>query len=721
MPCLLSRSESRAFLFLAMSRTASLLFTTAALLGTVGAAAHAGLIAIEVRAEREVARSDGRSRVVFFATLRDDRGAIVPDGTRVRFSIAGNGRLENLTATTVGGVARATVIAPDQPGSTTITANLDSAGVAVPSSATIRFTNDSDALASGAAWVRIEGSRYCGYAVGIAGKSARLVYADGADRGASLRYRSLALKADRLQFDVQGNEILLEGGVRAQRGKLKLGYDLLSINLTTGRGIGFKESGVAASVNLNDFSESLLDNPPPRESFTFVSFNQSRTNAAGEKEDIPPAIMVVASSLSVEPGKQVQFRKASVYLNGEKALKLPVYFMALNQQALFREQLIGAGPGGIAFDFPYYYNVGPKGIGTLHLRRGAQYGSSLYSFRPGWNLDMDHVYNNAANTSQGAVQVLGLTARERGIRWQHAQKLGTRTEASVFADAPSSRSLFATTQVSQGFSGFRVSMLGTGSQQRLSAPSSAQGGTGLSSSSGDLRLQFLAETDSKKLGKSPFQYSFTAERSRQSFFGSSAAASPAATSEQYGVRLFGPQIKAVRGWNLSQMLSVGQATTRQGGRATQNGLSLLATSTLGLGLRVRRKSIGSMSLAYDYTRFPSLIPATPVGGGTGTTTIFESGRQRIRLGTYLESGGATLTLNATQGLDSTQSTLLGDLSVPLRGPWRSHVRLTSTHTAGVGFRDTEFSLGRLVGQNEVALYYSTVAKRFQLDLSGGRL
>ena len=719
MPCLLSRSESRAFLFLIMSRTAAAsILATAALLGAVGVVAHAGLIAIEVRAEREVARSDGRSRVVFFATLRDDRGAIVPDGTRVRFSIAGNGRLENLTATTVGGVARATVIAPDQPGSTTITVNLDSAGVAVPSSATIRFTNDIDALASGAAWVRIEGTRYCGYAVGIAGKSARLVYADGPERGASLRYRSLALKADRLQLDVQGNEILLEGDVRAQRGKLKLGYDLLSINLMTGRGVGFKESGAAVTVNLNDFSESLLDNPPPRENFTFVSFNQSRTSASGEKEDIPPAIMVVASSLSVEPGKQVQFRKASVYLNGEKALKLPVYFMALNQQALFREQVIGAGPGGIAFDFPYYYNVGPKGIGTLHLRRGAQYGSSLYSFRPGWNLDMDHVYNNASNTSQGAVQVLGLTARERGVRWQHAQKLGARTEASVFADAPSSRSLFATTQLSQGFSGFRVSMLGTGSQQRLSVPSAAQGGTGLSSSSGDLRLQFLAETDSKKLGKSPFQYSFTAEQSRQSFFGSSAT-SPSATSEQYGVRVFGPQIKAIPGWNLSQTLSVGQATTRQGGRATQNGLSLMATSTFGHGLRVRKKSIGSMNLAYDYTRFPSLIPATPVG--TGTTTIFESGHQRVRLGTYLESGGATLTLNATQGLDSTQSTLLGDLSVPLRGPWRSHVRLTTTHTAGIGFRDTEFSLGRLVGQNEVALYYSTVAKRFQLDLSGGRL
>ena len=690
-----------------------------ATIATVAVAdARAGLIAIEVRAERQVVRSDGRSRVVFFATLRDERGATVPDGTRVRFSVSGGARLETLTATTVGGVARATVVAPDQPGSATVTANLDSVGVAVPATATVRFTNDSDALSTGSAWVRIEGSRYCGYAVGIAGKSARLVYADGPERGATLRYRSLQLRAERLQFDAASNELILEGDVRAERGKLKLGYELLAVNLLSGKGYGYGASGAVVSVDLNEFSESLLNDAPPRESFAFIPFNQTVLSAAGEQEDIPPSVMVIASVISVEPGRQLQFRRASVYLNGQKALKLPVYFMGLSQQSLYREQVIGAGPGGIAFDLPYYYEVGPKGIGTFHLRRGAQYGSSLYSFRPGWNLDMDHVYNNSGNTSQGAFQVLGLTARERGIRWQHAQKLGPSTDASLFADAPNSRSLYATTQLSHAFRSFRVSALGTGSQQRLSALPVAEGGTGSSSAQGDLRLQLLAETNARKLGKSPFQYSFTADQSRQSFFGASATASAGTQTSQYGVRLFGPQLKVVPGWQLSQTLSVGQATTRQGGATIQNGLSVLASSTFGHGIQVRRKRLGGMSLSYDYTQLPSLTPvATP--GGT-TTTLFETGHQRIRVGTFLESGGATLTLSATQGLDSSQSNLLSDLSVPLHGPWKSRLRVTSARTGGVSFRDVEISVGRLVGQNDVALYYSTVARRFQLDLSGTR-
>ena len=683
---------------------------------TVAGPSRAGLISIELRAEREVARSDGRSRVVFFATLRDERGGTVPDGTRVRFSITGGGRLENLTATTAGGVARATVIAPDQPGATTLTATLESVGVAVPASATVRFTNDADALTSGSNWIRIEGSRYCGYAIGIAGKGNRLVYADGDGQGASLRYRGLQLRTRQLQFDLGSNEVLLEGNVRAQRGKLRLNYDLLSLNLLTGKGIGFSETGVAVAVNVNDFSETLMPEAPPRENFTFVAFNQTRKNSDGEEEDIPPMQTVVASVISIEPGKQLQFRKAAVYLNGQKALRLPAYRMAVNQQSPYKEQLIGAGPNGIAFDLPYFYSVNQKGLGTLHLRRGAQYGSSLYSTRPGWNLDLDQVYNNSSNTMQGAFQVLGLTARERGMRLQHSQKLGTSTEASVFADTPNGRNFFATTQVSHTFTGFRVSAMGTGSQQRLSALPIEQGGTGVGTSSGDLRYQLLAETDSKKLGKSPFQYSFTAEQSRQSFFGQSVPTAGVQTN-QYGVRLFGPQVKAIPGWQLSQTFSVGHATTRQGSQTVQQGLSMLATSSLGRGIRFQRRSLGSINLAYDYTQLPTLVPVS----STGTTTLFENGRQRIRLGAYLEAGGANLTLSATEGLDSKQSMLMGDLGLPLRGPWKSRLRFTTTKTANFGFRDVELSVGRLIGQNEVALYYSTVARRFQLDLSGTRL
>ena len=697
-----------------MQRNRCSTLALAATLASVGAA-YAGLVAIELRPERQFVRADGRSRVLLLATLRDEKGAVVADGTRVRFAVSGAGRLENDAATTTGGVARATLIAPDQPGITTVTANLDSLGVAVPATTSVTFTNDTDLVAAGSNWVRIDGKRYSGYAVGIAGRSSRLVYADGPDGGASLRYRGLRVTADRIQLDVTGNDLIAEGNVHVTRGKLTLRYELLAVNLASALGTGYREEVPMVAVSLTAMTETLMAQGPPRETWKFVDFNQPQTSPSGETQDVPPAVTVLAGSISVEPGVQVQFRNATVYLNGQRALHLPLYVMSLNQQSLYREQVIGAGPNGIAFDFPYYYDVGPRGIGTLHVRRGAQYGSSLYSVRPGWNLDLDQVYNGS-NGMLGSVQVLGLTARERGVRLQHSQKLGTRTEATLFADAPSSRSFFASSQLTHGFHSFHVSALASGSGQRyrIFDATGADPGATVGASQGDLRTQLLAETNPRPLGKhTPFQYTFSAEQSQQRYFGTSATIGTS-TTENVGARFFGSPIPlGTSGWNLNQTFSVGRATTHGGTGIAQQGISLLGTSTFGRRVRVRKRDLGGLSLAYDYTQQPVLTGLAP-----GVTV--QNGRQRVRLGTYLEMGGANLTLSASRGLDTTQSSLLGDLGVSLGGPWRTRVRVTDARTGGVNFRDVEFSLGRLVGQNEVSVYYSTVARRFQLDLTGAR-
>ena len=692
----------------------SLALVTAAVFAPLETA-NAGLIAIELRAERQFVRADGKSRVLLLATLRDEKGAIVADGTRVNFAVSGAGRLENNAANTTGGIARATLIAPDQPGVSTVTANLDSIGVAVPATTSITFTNESDLISAGSNWVRIEGKRYAGYAVGISGRSSRLIYADGPDGGATLRYRGLRIAADRIQFNVGGNDLIAEGHVQVARGKLKIKYDLLAANLITGIGIGYRDGRSAVTMDLNAISEMLLEQPPPPETWKFIDFNQVVVSTSGESDIVPPAITVLAKSISVEPGRQVQFRGATVYLTGQRALSYPLYFMALGQQSLFREQVIGAGPGGIAFDFPYYYAVGPRGIGTLHLRRGAQYGSSLYSFRPGWNLDLDQIYNGP-NGMLGSLQVLGLTTRERGLRLQHSQKLGANTEATLFADAPSSRSLFASSQISHAFPGFRVSALASGSRQRYTTfdTNGVDPAVTIGASQADLRTQLLAETNPKRLGRrGPFQYTFSVEQSQQRYFGRSASYGTQ-TTENIGTRFFGPSLALGKsGWNLNQTFSVGHATSHGGTGIRQQGLSLLGTSTFNRRIQTGSRDLGNLSLAYDYTQQPTLTGLAP-----GVTV--QNGRQRVRLGTYLELGGANLTLSASQGIDTKQSSLLGDLGVSLGGPWRSRVRVTNSRTGNFGFRDIEFSLGRLVGQNEVSVYYSTVARRFQLDLTGAR-
>jgi hypothetical protein len=672
--------------------------------------AQANLLAVELRAERAFVRADGRSRVQLLATIRDDRGATVADGLGVRFNIsAGGGRLETATAVTRGGVARVVLIAPDQPGVTTITANIEPPAVAIPSVTSVTFTNDTELVSAGNNWIRMRGKRFLGYAVGIAGQgNSRLVYADGEDAGASLSYRGLHLQANQIQLDTVTNTVLAVGNIVLKLGEQKRKYDLLRLELSQNKAIAQRTDGGAVTLELPLLKEIPLDELLPAKLWQFTSFNQRQKNAAGEEDDVPPALTLIADSIAIEPGRQIQFRKVALYIQGQKTGKLALHVMSLNQQSLFREQVIGAGPQGLAFDVPLYYAVRPSDIGSLHLRRGAQFGSSIYSLRPGWNLDLDHSYSGRNGTS-GSLQVLGMTRNDRGMRWQHNQKFGERTDASLFVDSPNPRSVFGSGQLARSFSGWRVNALLTSGQQRFNTgtptlPSSA--------TQGDVRTQLLAETDPKPFGKKgPFQYSLTTEWMQQRFFGTSAASK--INTESVGARLFSRPIPLGYNWNLTQSVAAGHVWTR-GGTLARQGLSLLSTSSIQHPIKRKGQFLGGVSLAYDYTQQPQIA-------GLGQNIVLANGKHRLSLGTSMDMGGAwSLSFNTTRGLDSNQSSLFGEVGVRLSGPWRTRVRVSDTASGSVRFRDTELALTRLVGQSEVSLYYSTLARRFQLDLSGAR-
>lgn len=684
---------------------------TPVVLATGAVSVRANLLAVELRAERAFVRADGRSRVLLIATVRDDRGATVTDGLGVRFTISGGGgRLESATGVTRGGVARVVLIAPDQPGVTTVTANLEPPAVAVPSVASVTFTNDAELVSAGSNWIRMRGKNFLGYAVGIAGQtSSRLVYANGEDGGASLSYRGMNLQADQIQFDTSTNVILAAGNVSLKLGEQKRKYDLLRLDLAQNKGTAIREQSGAVSVELPILKETLIEEQLSPKLFQFTPFNQTKKNADGEDEDVPPALTLVADSIAIEPGRQIQFRKVALYVQGQKSGKLPLHVMGLNQQSLFREQVIGAGPQGLAFDVPFYYAVQPSDIGAIHLRRGAQFGSSIYSLRPGWNLDLEHSYTGRSGVL-GSLQILGMTRNDRGMRWQHNQKLGERTDASLYVDSPNPKSIFGSGQLARSFSGWRLNAMATGGQQRFSTVTDTGAITGASQA--DVRTQLLAETDPKPVTKKgPFQYSLTTEWMQQRFFGTNV--SGPVNSQSVGARLFSRPMPLGHSWNLMQSFSAGQVWTR-GGTLNRQGLSLLSTSSFTRPIRHKGQVLGGMNFAYDYTQQP---PFTGLAPGV----VLANGRHRVSLGTSVDMNGSwSLSFNALQGLDSKQSSLYGEVGVKLSGPWRTRVRVSDTLSGTVRIRDTELALTRMVGQSEISVYYSTLARRFQLDLSGAR-
>jgi hypothetical protein len=433
--------------------------------------------------------------------------------------------------------------------------------------------------------------------------------------------------------------------------------------------------------------------------------------------------------------------------------------MALDQETLFSEQILGYGPSGVTFDFPLYYDVRPTGLGTLHVRHGARLGASAYSNRGGWSFDMVQNYNGRGAGSDGTIEITGLTRSDWGARWTHAQRLGGATQGQLYVDMPSRSGLFGNAVVSRQFRGFRVgvnlsgarstgyvalsglptnplapgsetpdpSLLTPQQQEQLAAAAEQQqqNQSRERATIGNLRGQISAETDARSLpGMGPVRYSLSLSSARQAYFGKTSLAPY--DVHTVGVRLSTPPVVLLNGrTRVTPLLSVGQAWTSAlagprdesaalpgnlGGVERRAGLSLLGT----VSLQHSFGGAGSASLVYDYSDTPQQRYAL-------SNFSSSSGRQRLGASLFLNGGERwNLSLFGSQTLGSPFRSLYGTAGLSLGGPWRAQMVLSTMQGRGYQFSDAEFALVRRIAGRDVAVYYSTTSRRFQLDLSGAR-
>jgi hypothetical protein len=151
-----------------------------------------------------------------------------------------------------------------------------------------------------------------------------------------------------------------------------------------------------------------------------------------------------------------------------------------------------------------------------------------------------------------------------------------------------------------------------------------------------------------------------------------------------------------------------------------SGSSLQTTTALAQPVRWRSEALGTFQLSYDFFQTPPLFIATgPTTPTTGVPVSNRQGRQRLSASTFLSKGEKwSFSLNGSRGLDTFQSTLFTETRIALTGPWYARLRLTQAQFTSIGYRDFEYSLIRSINGREVALYYSTIARRLQLDLTG---
>ena len=670
------------------------------------------ITAIDLQPEKTVLRADGRSTSVLTARVFDDRGSPVADGTRIQFSTT-MGRLDSLVAETRGGFARVTLTAADQPGVATITANLEVGG-AVPARLQISFSNDVQAVDQGDRWLRVEKASYIGYAVALPNKMGPFLYAEDKNRQATLTYKRIKITAQRLVVDTSRRTVRAEGQVVVTEGTIRRTYERFRYDFELGLGDGeriqeFVRTQVTVQVPGLVETVRARDNSLPRDAWAFPDLSEA-------------SITVVARSVALDFNSTLQFRQAAFYIEGQKTYSTPLHIMNLRQQSLYREQLVGVGANGMWLNLPYYYNVQPRGVGTLFLRRGAPFGSSVYSQRVGWTLDLEQSYNNG-NAMEGQLQMLNLANANRGLRLQHNQKFGSKTDGSLFVDLAGGKDLFSSSQVGHNFKDFRVNAVVA--LNRYRGFKDAASGTVIPAS-GDWRLQSIAESYPKLIRpKAKVRYTLSGSATEQHFFGSSAVARTIKT-QNVGTRLYAEPIKLGKQLSFTQSGVLGYTRVDAPAGTTgigRSGASIQATSAFAQPIRTRAGSLGTAQISYDYFQTPPLFVVTSTTPGTtpgtGIPVVAKQGRQRVSATTFLNKDEKwSFSLNGSRGLDQFQSTLYTEARFALTGPWSTRVRLTEAQFTGFGYRDWEYSLIRMVNGREVALYYSTITRRLQLDLTG---
>ena len=645
------------------------------------AASNAQRSVLDLTADRNIARADGRSNVVLSARVFVG-GQPAADGTIVRFASSG-GRFDQDEITTRGGIARVSLIAPNTVGQVKVTASVIGGSNAVPASVTVDFVDDATfKLQVTSTWLTVKSDSELVYAVNAGSSGRRLLggYSENALVMAS--NGAITIRGNALQVDVVSGNVVATGNVRVSSGSADTSAKRVSWSPI--RRLLLAELDSGAIVSLDPLS--LLAKPVSQSvgADTFNIVDQSTAD-----------VSVVSSEVSLELGGDFNllFKHARLLVDGQTLAVLPLHRMTVYQRTLFRDQLLGFASTGLTVDVPYTYQASRSGTGVVHLRRGAQFGSSAVARRTGWGVDIEQQYRS--RLGNGTFQVLNVQDGRRGSRLQHSSRFGTRADASVFVDVPNGKDIYGSLQAGYQLPFARVGMFQTAS--RFVGTSNVQIDQGFT----DYRQQLSIESNPIQIGLAGWRATLSAVNTTQRTVASSSTTRSMADS--YGTRLIRAPQKIAPNWIYSQVVSLNYVEVvglSGGGLATQSSSTFRTSLT----------PSSNFQWTYDYLQQPQLV----------TLTTVSTPKHRLSFSyDWTAPSGGTVFVNSTQGLDINQSSTSASVSMPLRKDWELRVNRIDSQLGLTRFRDTEFGIVKLVDGRAIGAYYSTTAKQLQVDFTGG--
>jgi hypothetical protein len=613
--------------------------------------------AIRVSVYPPAAVADGASQILVVAEVRTAQGKPAPDGTQVAFNTTLGAFREPVVAAE-GGVARATLIASQTPGTATITAT--AVGLGVVGETQALFVATQDELRSATDYVQVLGTEYLAYA-----NEQRLIAASGRARGASVRFGFTRIEADDLQLEVENLRVKARNA-RLHFGSETIEFAELSYELRASQGYGVAErEGRWEVVRVRHGTVEPFDAVVPAEQFRFADISES-------------SLVIKAAQIWFYPNERIQFHRAEFYVGEVRTLSLPLYSQSLWSGGVGSDTLIGVQSGQVYLDVPYYYMLTPTQVGALRLRT-AQVGGRTMGAARGMFLDLEHEYRVGFGT--GMVSLTSLARNDWGLNWRHQQPLSPNTRVALWLDSPAHQGIYGSVQLSHQARGYSTGVTLAGSTYWR--------GTRAQS----LRTDVFIETTPRRVAELPVRQSLSLNFAANRLQGNTGTQ----TREGVGIRAR---------WNLIPQ-SLGKGTTLTGGltvgRFVGNlpnaGWSLTGT----LGVTQALGAGGALSLNYDYAQ--DALSANLLGRHRLSGSLSWSASERYYLTGYF-----------SRALDANSVSYVGDFSWRVSPLWRVGLGYTWQRYQQYDFRDQTFTVAYRIGFREVALTWSSFSKRWSVDL-----
>lgn len=626
--------------------------------------ARSGMYQIQLSATPTQLPADGQSLSRLRVDLRTQSGAAVPDGTPFvahtdngLLSLSNVGRASSLNGRTSGGFAILNV-SSSTPGTATVTVQAaDSRNVAY-----IDFLPEGE-VGSGEARVADVSGGWVGYSMEMQVIEAR-------DR-ARVRLGKVTIETGGvLQISVE-NLTLRAQDVVIRRGDLQLKGEDLYYDLATKRGV------------VRRFGEERLE----RVYFDSIGLRPSDTtweipDDAFKLDKREADSWLVARSISLFLREKVVLRNAALWIQEQKVFTFPPYWIiglpgytgADNSQAFGL-----SSSGGLAVDFPFFYRVTDRATGAIKIQRGAA--ASSVTSRDGWSLAISEEYRNGAGR-EGCLEVGGIPRSDWGVTWRDSRPMWGNGFGYFNIALPDHRSLFADTNVYRYSGGGRLSM-----RAYYDEPVDYDATYGLIS-------DWLM--DPRGIGDHNVSYRLGTSLGWQRYSGDSESVFTNSLYSELnlGDRRMGkktrvqPMITNTFSWDTSGYQS----------------------NSLRGELRFDHEIHRNFNLGLDYSA------ELRNGSADGT----QDGWSQM-LGFDLRANHAAkwLTyLNSTYEIEDGDLYAYMSFDYYLNPKWRWGLNATYYDFATGAYDDVEFSLGRVFGDREISLNYSTDSGRVYLSLGG---